>query len=272
MENQNNLKIQTITKDKEGYCEKHGKYPLKEIENFYGEKKLIGSCQKCQEEEQNKIITERTNERIKSFLNHSGVPERFSQNVLDDFKTDEHAGKVKVLNTIKDYILNIDQNREVGRSIIIYGPPGTGKTLIICCMIKEIIKKSYVAYEFNEKYSDFEFKEHDYCSLYLTEYHLIRRIKDTWKNSGPDEQMIINQCCEPDVLIIDEVGISFGSETEKILLYQVINGRYERSLPTILASNLNFEDLTRHCGERIIDRMRENQGIKLLFNWDSYRK
>ena len=54
-----------------------------------------------------------------------------------------------------------------------------------------------------------------------------------------------------DLLIIDEVEVSFSSETEKILLYQIINGRYEKSLPTILCSNLNFKDLVVHCGERV---------------------
>ena len=42
----------------------------------------------------------------------------------------------------------------------------------------------------------------------------------------------------PDLLILDEVGVQFGSETEKMILFEIINGRYEQLKPTIVISNL----------------------------------
>ena len=41
----------------------------------------------------------------------------------------------------------------------------------------------------------------------------------------------------PDLLILDEVGVQFGSETEKMILFEIINGRYEQLKPTIVISN-----------------------------------
>ena len=75
----------------------------------------------------------------------------------------------------------------------------------------------------------------------------------------------------PDLLILDEVGVQFGSETEKMILFEIINGRYEQLKPTIVISNL-ADALTDYLGERVVDRLREGGGRMLIFDWPSYRR
>ncbi len=269
------LKIISSSDDQQiGHCEKHGAYPLKKFVNkFNDDVKWMGSCQKCEEEKRVEEIENRTAYRIKGFLSCSGIPERFKDYSFDDFKTGSHAGKKNVLQSIKDYAQDFTLNREKGRCMTWCGAPGTGKTMLSCCMAKAIIHKTYSAYEHDEHYGEDQLVTHDYMAHITTEYVLIRKIKNSWgSGAGLTEESIISNLCEPDLLAIDEVGVSFGSEAEKILLYQVINSRYERTLPTILISNLNHTDLEKHCGSRIMDRMRENQGIQLTFNWESYRR
>ena len=41
--------------------------------------------------------------------------------------------------------------------------------------------------------------------------------------------------------------------------------------PTILISNLDINDLKEYITERVIDRMREGGGQKIVFNWESNR-
>lgn len=76
----------------------------------------------------------------------------------------------------------------------------------------------------------------------------------------------------PSLLVIDEVGVAFGTESERTIFYQIINGRYERVLPTVLVSNLAEKDLPASIGERAMDRLREGGGVTLVFDWESYRK
>lgn len=258
---------------KTGQCEKHGTYPLKKYMGLMGEIKFMGNCPQCEVERKDLECKNRTSARLKSLLEISGIPKRFKNYTFDDYKVDGHENKKRVLEAIKQYTCDFDANKGKGRSMTWIGGPGTGKTMLGCCLVKSIIQKTYLAYEFNEIYREYHLETHDCFSHYRTEYSLIRSIKNTWsKDSSYTEEDKINNFCEPDLLIIDEVGVSFNSDADKLLLYQVINSRYEMNLPSVLISNLNIKDLTAYCGERIVDRMRENEGIQLLFNWESYRR
>ncbi|EJF3060091.1 ATP-binding protein, partial [Escherichia coli] len=72
-------------------------------------------------------------------------------------------------------------------------------------------------------------------------------------------------------LIIDEVGVQFGSDAEKLIMFEIINTRYEYMKPTILISNQSKDELSAFIGERVIDRMNDGGGCTLAFTWDSYR-
>jgi len=75
----------------------------------------------------------------------------------------------------------------------------------------------------------------------------------------------------PDLLVLDEIGVQYGSETEKNILFEIVNERYEAMKPTILISNLAMTTLTEYAGERVIDRMKENGGKCIVFDWKSRR-
>jgi DNA replication protein DnaC len=102
---------------------------------------------------------------------------------------------------------------------------------------------------------------------------MIRSVKDSWrKGSEKSEEDVIRSFSEPDLLVVDEVGVQFGSDTEKLYLTEIINNRYERKMPTVLISNLNFEELEKSLGTRIIDRFFEGKSAILKFTWESYRR
>jgi DNA replication protein DnaC len=73
------------------------------------------------------------------------------------------------------------------------------------------------------------------------------------------------------LLILDEVGVQFGSETEKQILFSLLNGRYKAMLPTLLISNLTRDELAVCIGTRNLDRLQEGAGTFISFDWDSYR-
>src|SRR5690606_23131134 len=101
----------------------------------------------------------------------------------------------------------------------------------------------------------------------------IRAVKDTYRrDSTQTEAEAIASFVTPDLLILDEVGVQFGSDTEKLILFEIINGRYESMKPTIVISNLAIGELEAYLGERAFDRLREGGGKAVVFDWPSYRR
>ena len=74
-----------------------------------------------------------------------------------------------------------------------------------------------------------------------------------------------------DLLIIDEVGVQSGTEAESRALFDVFNERYQNMKPTILISNLSPEGFKAAVGDRIADRVKEDGGEVLIFDWESSR-
>lgn len=98
-------------------------------------------------------------------------------------------------------------------------------------------------------------------------------MKSSWnKNAEESEEQVMRTYIAPNLLVIDEIGVQFGSEAEKIILFEIINERYEAMKPTILISNLSQQELGAYVGERIVDRMREGGGAMIAFDWESYRR
>lgn len=167
-----------------------------------------------------------------------------------DYKTTTDEQK-QVLNDCQDFM--VDGNYETGLMMI--GKNGTGKTMLACIVLQELI-----VYDPNNRRG----------YRYAEAIKIIRDIKDTWRKKT-SEQDAINKYTRPKVLVIDELGMSYGSPTEKQFLTEIINDRYNNKLPTILAGNLTSIEIKETLGDRIFDRFCES-GKSLVFQWDSFRR
>lgn len=212
-------------------------------------------CPMCAEEiEQLKVAEER--EQFKAAIaqqriGDAAIPVRFASKTLDTFVADTEQRK-RALTTAQQFVDRF--NDACGMSLILLGKPGTGKTHIACGIGHALMAKHRSV-------------------MFTTTYKAILRVKETWgKGSGETETQVVRRFVDPDLLIIDEVGVQFGSETEKQILFNLINERYENVKSTIAISNLNIDDVKLYLGERIMDRFREGGGKAVMFNWGTYRK
>jgi DNA replication protein DnaC len=182
----------------------------------------------------------------------AGIPPRFKNHSFETFiaKTADQELKKKVCS---DYANNFEENFKLGKSMILCGTTGTGKTHIACSIANQVIQNRRSA-------------------IFINVFKAIDDIKETWsKQSDKTEREVINNFTKTDLLILDEIGVQFGSDSEKMILFKILNERYSNMKPTILISNLNSEALEEFVGERVKDRMRENGGIAVIFDWQSYR-
>ena len=250
-----------IDKDRpteERVCPEHGAYTAT---NFLGEHwtacpKCLEILQEKQEEEslqkQKEAALEREQLKWKAKINGAAIPERFKDRTLDSYIA-KTTGQKKALAFAKEYAENFDQVIKTGRSAIFVGKVGTGKTHLAVGIALSIMQQQR-------------------SPVFVTVQRLIRRVKDSWRTKEETESEVIDAFASPDLLILDEVGVQFGSEFEKQLLFDVLNERYEKLKPSILLSNIPSEQLSDYLGERVTDRLRENGGALIGFNWDSYRK
>lgn len=191
--------------------------------------------------------------RANSLLGRAAIPERFADRRLDNFLP-HSDGPTKALAIAQAYADNFDQARKTGASLIFCGGVGSGKTHLAVGIAHAVIAMDKVA-------------------VFTSVVGAIRTVKDTYRrDSDIKEAQAIAKLIEPDLLILDEVGVQFGSETEKMILFEIINGRYERLKPTIVISNLAKDALTDYLGERVVDRLREGGGRMVIFDWPSYRR
>ena len=244
--------------DEQRQCETHGEYTSKNILGAHWT-----ACPVCTEEQkqaeaeqeaEKKIEQERKRRELRwrAKLGGASIPERFRDRTLESYKA-ETPGQEKALAFAKEYAENFDQVMETGRCAIFVGKPGTGKTHLAIGIALHIMKQ-------------------DRSPVFVTVQRLIRRVKDSWNTQGETESQVVDAYASPDLLILDEVGVQFGSDFEKQILFDVLNERYEKRRPAILLSNIPGNELGGYLGERVTDRLREDGGKMIGFDWDSYRR
>lgn len=236
-------------------CDRHGAFESRKV---FGT--VWSKCSKCAEEaqaeerrRQAEQAAENNRRAWETKIGRAGIPERFRDRDLSSYlaKTD---GQQRALKFAQSYAKGFDKVARSGQSALFIGKPGTGKTHLAIGIALHVMR------------------EHKRNALFLTVMRAIRGIKETWrKDSEMSEADAIEDLVFPDLLILDEVGVQFGSDAEKLLLFDVLNERYERRKPTLMLSNLTAQEVAAYLGERVMDRLREDGGEVVVFDWASHR-
>ena len=185
-------------------------------------------------------------------IGDAAIPERYQGRTLDGYVV-SNEGQRAALEASQEYLQTITQSDDSGANMLFYGTSGTGKTHLAVGIAQALI-------------------EHGGSALYTRASRIAQRIKETYgRQSDRTEREVYESFATPDLLIIDEVGRQFGTDAEKLMLFEVINSRYEALKATIVISNLSGEALIDYLGEAAMDRLREG-GRSVLFDWTSYRR
>lgn len=246
--------------ERQAVCETHGAYTTQLFRTPSGAE-FWTKCPGCEEAERERekleraaaMERERQERMIRSALNQAAIPPRFMARSLDSFEADTPE-KANALRVSREYAESFKEALEVGRSLVFCGTPGTGKTHLAIGIAKRVIEAGHTA-------------------AFITVMNAIRRIRDTYRRDSTEtETQVIRSFTVPDLLILDEVGMQRGTDDEKVLLFDIINARYEAMRPLIVISNLDLAGIRDYLGERAFDRLREGGGRAVQFTWDSYRR
>lgn len=244
-----------------GSCELHGEWKRQAPAMLAD--KIKGKCPTCEKAveaeraaaEAAKLQNSAQNKKsrnISKLLEGSEIPRRFRGRNFDNYRAEGEA-QVHAFTKAKAFAEHFPVAMELGASFVFCGKPGTGKTHLACAIGNHVIKAFGNSVAF------------------ITVFEAIQRVKATYGDSTKTESDVMRSLAEVDLLILDEVGVQFGTKYEEVIITDIINRRYADMRPTIILSNLTSDELSEYLGARVVDRMYEGGGGVLAFDWESYR-
>lgn len=242
--------------DKVVECPEHGAYTSAGT-RYMGRREIWTPCPDCEEgrlarERQAKAHqhAEQARKALESAIGEACVPARFIGRTLDNFVADTPE-KERALEIARDFVENFEARAERGACLIFSGMPGTGKSHLATAVLQALMPAK--------------------VGLYTTCMNVIRAVRGTWrKDSEMSESQVLQVYGSVPLLVLDEIGVQYGTDGEQTILFDVIDRRYRDMQPTIFLTNQSPEGLKQFLGERAYDRLRETSTV-VQFDWASHR-
>ena len=178
------------------------------------------------------------------------IPTRFSGKTLASFKA-ESVEQQRALSVAQSFVADWSDTSKKGSWLVFSGLPGTGKSHLAIAILQALMPA--------------------HVGRYMTCMELIQSIRSTWrKDSEKSEVEILDELSALPLLVIDEVGVQYGTDSEQNHIFDVLDRRYRDLMPTILLTNQDKEGFRAFVGDRVYDRMTECARW-VPFAWPSYR-
>lgn len=204
--------------------------------------------------------------QVASLKRASGLGAKWVDADFEGFKTDLkglHAlRKVQYTNSdlpamrsckkiILEWAKEFRSHMKTGKSLILLGDVGTGKNHLSSAMINYVIENFLVR-----------------C-LFTSVTQIFMEIKETFSKKNASERGAIEKFTEVGLLVVNELGLSPGTDYEFEKINFILNERIDNNRPFVLISNLNSKQLEEVVGDRLADRIAEHPVLN--FGWPSFR-
>lgn len=151
-------------------------------------------------------------------LQNCGVPSRFRLASMDQFPFLEGSRS----------------------SLYLFGPAGCGKTHLACAILSEAKGQSWML-----------------SCLFISVNDLFHQIKSAFSSGPGQSDDLLKRLQDEDLLVLDDVGASKGTDWEVTTLDQLIDFRYRENKRTIFTSNLTLQELAQRFDDRMARRIAE---------------
>lgn len=216
------------------------KEPKREDFEWHGLHTLTSRDCKCIRDEQKREEDRRKYEERMAMVDrlraNSLMDEMFYKATFKNFGvTDDNRN---IYNACIKYCKSFDQMYADNQGLLFHGPVGTGKSFAAACI---------------GNYAMGQLKP-----VIMTSFVKLLPLFSAFKEN--DERDLIERLCEPDLLIIDDLGVERGTDFTLEKVYNVIDSRYRAGKPIILTTNLTLKEMKENTDiryARIYDRVFE---------------
>lgn len=179
----------------------------------------------------------------------SGLTEVLKNKTFENFKP--RPLQKKMYETAKEYAgnyFNIKNNRSNGMALI--GRVGNGKTHMMAAVANYLINKGVMV-------------------LFVYTPELIEELRQAQFISDGELNNRIGLVKNTEVVIFDDIGREKITEFARVQYDRIINYRYMNGLPTLITSNLGFEELEEKIGMAATDRLMAMTKDRIIVCTDS---
>lgn len=122
------------------------------------------------------------------------------------------------------------------RNLLIAGTSGVGKTHLALSMATKIIQKGYNV-------------------LYGTVSSFTEKIEKEHFNRSENSNDTFETVTSADLLILDDFGAEFETSFSKSTVYNIVDTRLTKGLPTIISTNLSIKKIEERYDMRVMSRL-----------------
>jgi len=165
---------------------------------------------------------------------------RLSLSSFDSFRLDYYSNESDrekmddIFNYCKDYSADFSTESP---NLYFYGDTGLGKTHLSLAIADKVVKKGYNV-------------------VYGSAQNLLSKIeREKFGKSDDPDGTTEEKLLDCDLLILDDLGAEFSTQFTVSAIYNIVNTRINAGLPTIISTNLEYEEIEKKYSQRIASRI-----------------
>lgn len=193
------------------------------------------------------------------------IGRRYEDCTLANYKVSSPVQR-EAVEAVRKFCENMPEHIRTGRNAILFGPVGTGKDHLLVAMLKSAIRDGGAS-----------------CH-WCNGADLYGELRDLIDKEGSESSQL-RKYIEPAVLAIsdplppligkNESADKLGQLTsfQAQMLLRIVDARYRQCRATWMTMNvLNGQEAEDRLGVQLVDRLRDDNALRVFCNWQSFRK
>ena len=178
-----------------------------------------------------------------------GIPETLSNATIRDLQPrPDGNGWNAAMDTVRRYVDDLVDNTDAGRGLVLSGPVGTGKSHVAAAVLIQAVTTEVLR-------TGFWIRCRRYCDLLSP---------GNDDEEYTDETRLTDRARQTGLLVLDDLGGEHSTEWTQGIVQDLISERCDRSLPTVITTNLAPGFLGKQYGDRTWDRLRDRNDIVIM--------